>query len=430
MDVRRFGAHYRSPAVHAQAHARGLRDLLRHRVPRPRAAGGPAAAHVERLPVARRARRRVRREERLGARQLLRVQRRGRRRVAAPARLGRQALVARDRRRAPRPAARRRRCSTSRRSPSSRSPGRAPPSCSSGCATTASRATSGRSPTRRCSTRAAGSSATSRSRRVEDELFQVVTGTAFGQHDRAWIARHAPRDGSVRLTDTTARWACFALWGPRARDDPRAADAPTRWTSATCGCASCAVGDVPVRALRVTFVGELGWELYCPTEYGAGAVAHAVGGGARRTGCSPAATRRSTRCAWRRATACGARTSRPTTRRTRRGWASRVRDDKDVRRARRARARAACRGACAASCSTTRARWRWATSRCASAGDVAGRVTSGGYGYTVARSIAYAYLPPEHDVGTAVEVDIFGRWVAGAVAAEPLYDPRGERLRS
>ena len=36
--------------------------------------------------------------------------------------------------------------------------------------------------------------------RVEDELFQVVTGTAFGRHDRAWIARHAPRDGSVRLT--------------------------------------------------------------------------------------------------------------------------------------------------------------------------------------------------------------------------------------
>jgi 4-methylaminobutanoate oxidase (formaldehyde-forming) len=56
-------------------------------------------------------------------------------------------------------------------------------------------------------------------------------------------------------------------------------------------------------------------------------------------------------------------------------------------------------------------------------------VTSGGYGYTVGRSIAYAYLPPEHDVGTAVQVDIFGRWVAGEVAAEPLFDPRGERVR-
>jgi 4-methylaminobutanoate oxidase (formaldehyde-forming) len=63
-------------------------------------------------------------------------------------------------------------------------------------------------------------------------------------------------------------------------------------------------------------------------------------------------------------------------------------------------------------------------------GEVVGRVTSGGYGYTVARSIAYAYLPPELDVGAEVEVDVFGRWVRGEVAAEPLFDPRGERVRA
>jgi 4-methylaminobutanoate oxidase (formaldehyde-forming) len=61
-------------------------------------------------------------------------------------------------------------------------------------------------------------------------------------------------------------------------------------------------------------------------------------------------------------------------------------------------------------------------------GVIAGRVTSGGYGYTVGRSIAYAYLPgPE--VGQPVEVEIFGRQVSGEIAAEPLHDPRGERLR-
>ena len=62
-------------------------------------------------------------------------------------------------------------------------------------------------------------------------------------------------------------------------------------------------------------------------------------------------------------------------------------------------------------------------------GEVVGRVTSGGYGYAVERSIAYAYLPPEVDVGPAVEIDIFGQWVTGEVAAEPLYDPQGARLR-
>ena len=63
-------------------------------------------------------------------------------------------------------------------------------------------------------------------------------------------------------------------------------------------------------------------------------------------------------------------------------------------------------------------------------GEVVGRVTSGGYGYSVERSIAYAYVPvAAAEPGTAVEVDIFGRWVGGEVAAEPLWDPAGERVR-
>jgi 4-methylaminobutanoate oxidase (formaldehyde-forming) len=59
-----------------------------------------------------------------------------------------------------------------------------------------------------------------------------------------------------------------------------------------------------------------------------------------------------------------------------------------------------------------------------------GRVTSGGYGYTVGHSIAYAYVPTSCTVGTPVEVDIFGTWVGGRIAQEPLYDPAGARVRS
>jgi 4-methylaminobutanoate oxidase (formaldehyde-forming) len=62
--------------------------------------------------------------------------------------------------------------------------------------------------------------------------------------------------------------------------------------------------------------------------------------------------------------------------------------------------------------------------------DAVGRVTSGGYGYTVEKSIAYAYLPSEHGVGTEVAVEIFGEWVPGVVAEEPLFDPEGERIRA
>jgi 4-methylaminobutanoate oxidase (formaldehyde-forming) len=64
-------------------------------------------------------------------------------------------------------------------------------------------------------------------------------------------------------------------------------------------------------------------------------------------------------------------------------------------------------------------------------GEIVGRVTSGGFGYTVRRSIAYAYLPADRaGVGTPVEVEVFGDRVAGEVAAEPLYDPDGARIRA
>ena len=57
-------------------------------------------------------------------------------------------------------------------------------------------------------------------------------------------------------------------------------------------------------------------------------------------------------------------------------------------------------------------------------GEVAGRVTSGGYGFAVGRSIAYAYVPAAAaEVGTAVEVEVFGEWVGAEVTAEPLWDP-------
>ena len=90
------------PGVHPRPDGRGLRDLLRRQVPGPRARGGPSVAGLARLRASRRARRCLRREVRLGARELVRVERRRRRRVPAAARLGRAAVVARRRRRAPR----------------------------------------------------------------------------------------------------------------------------------------------------------------------------------------------------------------------------------------------------------------------------------------------------------------------------------------
>src|SRR5262249_19041913 len=62
--------------------------------------------------------------------------------------------------------------------------------------------------------------------------------------------------------------------------------------------------------------------------------------------------------------------------------------------------------------------------------DIVGRVTSGGLGYTVGASIAYAHLPPDVEPGARVEVDVFGTWVGGEVRAGALVDPQGERIRA
>ena len=262
--------------------------------------------------------------------------------------------------------------------------------------------------------------------RVEDEVFQIVTGTAFGVHDRSWIARHLPADGSVRIADVTARWACFALWGPRARDvlAPLTADALDfgflRMRELT-------VGDVPVRALRVTFTGELGWELYCPTEYGAGlwrtlwqaGQEHGIVAGGYKAIDSLRVEK-------------GYRV-----------WAADITPDDTPHEAGLAfcvRDGGGFVGAEALAAATPQRRLRClvlddprtvvlGNEPIRAGGHVVGRVTSGGYGYTVARSIAYGYLPSAVGEGERVEVGIFGDWVGGEVVAESLYDPAGERLR-
>ena len=120
MDSRRFGARVPQPGVHARAHEGDLRDVLRREVPGPRARGGAAAARLARVRAAAGARRGVRREVGLGARELVRAERRARRRVAAaraagPGSSGRPRSAPSTSR-----AARRRRSSTRRRSRSSR----------------------------------------------------------------------------------------------------------------------------------------------------------------------------------------------------------------------------------------------------------------------------------------------------------------------
>ncbi len=262
--------------------------------------------------------------------------------------------------------------------------------------------------------------------RVGEQLFQIVTGTAFGQHDAGWIRGHLPEDGSVVLSDVTSRWACFGLWGPRARD-VLAPLTPDPLDFGYMRMRELTIGDVPVRALRVTYVGEFGWELYCPSEYGLG-LWRALWESGREVGLIAGGYRAIESLRLEKGYRAWASDITPDDSPYEAGLDFCVASDKDFNGADALRERPVERRLRCVVLADPRS-VALGNEPVRVGGEVAGRVTSGGYGYAVQRSIAYAYLPPEVAIGDPVEVDIFGQWVEGEVAAEPLYDPDGERLR-
>ncbi|WP_281967334.1 GcvT family protein [Roseovarius nanhaiticus] len=118
-------------------------------------------------------------------------------------------------------------------------------------------------------------------RAAQDE-FYIVTGTGYATHDFNHIARSIPEGTNAQLVDVTSSYAVLSLMGPKARDILQAvthADVSNAafpfGTGQTIG-----IAGAPVRALRVTYVGELGWELHIPTEYATAVHAKLVEAGA------------------------------------------------------------------------------------------------------------------------------------------------------
>ncbi|XDA98960.1 FAD-dependent oxidoreductase [Sulfitobacter sp. LCG007] len=100
--------------------------------------------------------------------------------------------------------------------------------------------------------------------RLSDDRFYVVTGTGFRTHDQGWIADHLT--GKARLCDVTEDWGTLSLMGPKSRDVLAAvtADDVTNAAFPFAHVREIAIAGQVVRALRITYVGELGWELHVP----------------------------------------------------------------------------------------------------------------------------------------------------------------------
>jgi 4-methylaminobutanoate oxidase (formaldehyde-forming) len=190
------------------------------------------------------------------------------------------------------------------------------------------------------------------------------------------------------------------------------------------------VGPVPCLALRVTYVGELGWELYCPSEFGL-ALWDVLWQAGRDHGLVAGGYKAIDSMRLEKGYRVWGSDITPDDTPYEAGLGFAVKLDKAdfigrdaLLEAEEPERRLACLvlsdpRSVALGAEPVRID-----------GEITGRVTSGGYGYTVERSIAYAYVPADRaEPAQPVEVEVFGEWIAGEVAPEPLFDPAGERLR-
>lgn len=272
--------------------------------------------------------------------------------------------------------------------------------------------------------------------RKDEDLFRVVTGGGSGQHDLAWMRRHIREGERVTITERTGSLFGLGLWGPRARDVLAAVtdadvsnDAFPYLTARYLN-----VGEVhPVWAQRISYVGELGWELYGQIAMGDRAWELLWEAG-REHGMVAAGLGAFDTLRLEKGYRLWGQDLDTEHDPFEAGLGFAVRMDKggfqgraalEARRERGLERKLSCLLLDDPTEVVMGKEPVWADAR------VVGYVTSAGYGYSIGRGIAYAYLPVGLATeGRAVEIEYFGRRVAAAVAAEPLFDPKGERLRA
>ncbi|WP_274563499.1 GcvT family protein [Streptomyces spiramyceticus] len=258
--------------------------------------------------------------------------------------------------------------------------------------------------------------------RLEEHRFQIGANSPA---DLDRLLRHAPDDIEVR--DITAGTCCIGVWGPLARDlvQPLTRDDLSHQALGYFKATQTYIGPVPVTAMRLSYVGELGWELYTTADLGL-ALWDTLWAAGQRHGVIAAG--RSAFNSLRLEKGYRAWGHDMTAEHTpyEAGLGFAVRMDKGDFTGREALE--------ALGEPTRRLTALTLDDRAAvvlgkepvsidGAGLPAGYVTSAGYGYTLGRCIAYAWLPPL-EPGTPVHIDYFGEKTAATVAQEPLFDPR------
>ncbi|NOE19467.1 FAD-dependent oxidoreductase [Ruegeria atlantica] len=276
--------------------------------------------------------------------------------------------------------------------------------------------------------------------RVAHDEFYIVTGTGYATHDFDWINRSIPEGMNCQLFDITSSNAVLSLMGPKSREilAPVTRDDVSNsgfkfGTIRTIGIAGC-----PVKALRVTYVGELGWELHLPVEY-AQTVYDALMEAGRPHGLINAGYRAIESLRLEKGYRAWGSDIGPdhTPFESGLGWAVKLRKNIDFKG--RAASEAQKTGgvkkmlACFTVDPEVVLLGRETIYR---NGERVGWLTSGGYGYTVEKSIGYGYIRNANGVDAqyvtsgTYELDVATQRVPCEVTLQPLYDPQMSRVKT
>ncbi|MCR5858208.1 FAD-dependent oxidoreductase [Mesorhizobium sp. J428] len=276
--------------------------------------------------------------------------------------------------------------------------------------------------------------------RLAEDRFYIVTGTGFRTHDLAWIGDHLPDSADAQLTDVTEQFGPLSLMGPRAREVLAAVtDADVSNEAFPFGhVREISIAGATVRALRVTYVGELGWELHVPIE-ATGVVFDALMKVGERHGIRPVGYRalESLRLekgyrAW------GSDiTPNDTPFEAGLGWAVKLRKNTDFsgRRALEAVAGQPLKKRLACFTVDDPTVVLLGRETILRDGQPVGYLTSGGFGYTVEKNIGYGYVRNADGVSDdflasgTYELVVAMDTVPATLHMEPLYDPKAERVK-
>ena len=270
--------------------------------------------------------------------------------------------------------------------------------------------------------------------RTGEDHFYLVTGTAFIKHDLSWIQKHLPDDRSVTVNDVTSSKACITLCGPQARNILKklTKDDVSNEAFPYMTCKQINLGYAPVLAIRITYVGELGWELHLPIDY-ALYVYDAIGEAGKPFGLINAGYRCIESLRLEKGYRYWSGDISPEYTPYEAGLDFCVKLNKGEFIGREAllskKEKGITRRLC---CLTLHTGPLMPVGKEAILdGDkVVGIVTSGGYGHTIKKPIAYGYLPIDYSKpGTRLQIEVAAKRYDATVEKEPLYDPENRKVK-